>query len=70
MSSTTFSFVAGSQPGVIGGITGIDLFGDLQVQYRLGVRGTTGLVGLVASFSGAVRAAHARFLVFPAALAT
>ena len=33
----TFSFVAGSQPGVIGGITGIDLFGNLQVQYRLGV---------------------------------
>ncbi len=36
----TFSFVAGSQSGVTGSVTGIDLLGDTLAQYRLGVGST------------------------------
>ena len=31
-----FSFIAGSLPGVLGSVVGIDFTGDLKAQYRLG----------------------------------
>ena len=53
------------QPGVIGGITGIDLFGDLQVRYRLGVGASR--PGRPGRFFLRCRPrCHARFLCFPA----
>ncbi len=39
-----YSFTAGSLPGVLGSVVGIDFVGDLTAQYRLGV-GTTPVWG-------------------------
>jgi len=39
-----FTFIAGSLPGVLGSVVGIDFTGDLKAQYRLGV-GTTPVWG-------------------------
>ena len=35
-----FSFTIGSLPGVLGGIAGFDVYGDLTAQYRFGVGAT------------------------------
>jgi len=35
--SDDFKFTVGTQPGVLGGIVGLDLLGDLTVQHRFGM---------------------------------